>query len=565
MKPHSHAIRESSSWRHLIVWGLLLIPGLCLIARLSQLHLVEDDFLQLQGDMRALRTVPINSYRGMLLDRNGEALAISSPVPSVWVDPRSFNPQNDQWPNLAKLLNLDRHDLEKIKQHKHKSFIYLKRHISPTLAKQVVDLALEGIHIQTEYRRFYPTAEVTAHVIGRANVDHQGIEGLELSLNETLSGKSGQKTVIKDRLGAQIEGLDKVKAARPGEDIYLSLDSRLQYLAYREILKAVKAHHAKSGSIVVLDAQTSEVLAMANAPSYNPNHFGKSYDESLRNKAVTDQFEPGSVVKPISMAHVLASGQYYPHSEVNTAPGWLKIGQGTVKDVRNYGLIDLGTIIKKSSNVGISKLLLTLPPEGFYDTLANLGFGEVTDSGFPGEASGHIQYGGRHNKFALATLGFGYGISTTPLQLAQAYAVLAAGGIKNPITFIKQSKVEGVRVLKASVANTVTQMLAQTTQKDGTAYRAQVPGYLVAGKTGTARKIGPEGYKKDSHLALFAGFAPAQNPKIVIAVVIDEPSSGHYYGGQVAAPVFSNVMAGALRLMNVSPWGRNQEYLLVKK
>lgn len=555
----------SKSNRHLMIWGLLLVFVGSLVWRLFDLHLVSDDFLQSQGDKRTVRTLPISAYRGMILDRNGEPLAVSSPVPSVWVNAKKLDKQSQKLPSLVKLLDLNHDVLNKL-DHTNKTFVYLKRHISPQIAKQVDALGIDGVHIQTEYRRFYPTAEVTAHIVGSTNIDHQGKEGLELALNDVLSGKKGKKTVLKNRLGQQIESLGGYQSAADGKDVFLSIDSRLQYLAYRELLHAVKANHAKAGSIVVLDAKTFEVLAMANAPSYNPNMKGIGYNGALRNRAVTDQFEPGSVIKPISMAHILASGRYYPHTPIDTSPGWVKVGNKTVRDIRNYGQIDLSTVLKKSSNVGITKLLLSLPPQNLFDTLTKVGFGESTGSGFPGEVGGLIQHAGYQNPFALATLGFGYGISVTPLQLAQAYAVIASGGIKKKVSFVKTNAGnESERVMDSTIAAAVTDMLVRTTQADGTAYRAQVPGYTVAGKTGTVRKLGPHGYSEDSHLALFAGFAPAENPQVVIAVVIDEPSSGHYYGGQVAAPVFSKVMAGALRLRDVSPWGAAEEYLLVKK
>ncbi|HET9843807.1 MAG TPA: penicillin-binding protein 2 [Gammaproteobacteria bacterium] len=555
--------------RHLVVWGVLLSFSVILSWRLTDLQIISDDFLQEEGNKRSLRTIPLSSHRGLILDRNGEALAISTQVHSVWVNPKEIEDGfASKWNTLCELLSLDPSVAQaKILRKKDRSFVYLKRHISPQLAQKIDRLNLPGIHLQNEYRRFYPNAEVSAHVLGFTDIDHRGQEGLEFALDSILSGSPGRKTILKDRLGAQIESREGNANPLPGQDVQLSIDSRIQYLAYRELLKAVKKNNAKAGSVVILDADTFEVIAMANVPSFNPNLIERPLDGSARNRAVTDQFEPGSLIKPFSMAHILASGRFYPHSPVDTNPGWLKVGNRLVRDVRNFGFIDVGTVLQKSSNVGITKLILSLPPEKLYKTYQDLGFGDTTHSGFPGEAMGHLEYAGIKNPFALATLAFGYGISATPLQIAQAYAILAARGVKRPISYLKvEDTPPGEQVLSPGIASAITRMLISATQTEGTAHNAYIPGYIVAGKTGTARKIGAQGYDEDSHLALFAGFAPAQDPKLVMVVIIDEPSAGRYYGGEVAAPVFARVMQGALRLSNIAPFRSDvPELLLVKK
>ncbi len=552
--------------RHFLIWGLLGIAFVGLSSRLAELHTFQDDFLQLQGDKRSIRTMPIATYRGMILDRHGEALAVSTPVQSAFVNPKKADFSQRQWRDVAKLLyDGDSSKIERIQANPNRSFVYLARQLPPKVASKIEKLNLEGVHLQTEYRRYYPTAEVSAQLLGRVNIDHEGREGLELAFEHHLSGLQGKQTILRNRLGQTIDQLNE-RQARPGKDLVASIDSRLQYIAYRELVNAVQKHQAKSGTVVVLDAETSEVLAMANAPTYNPNTRLTKVDGRLRNRAVTDQFEPGSVLKPFSMMHVLASGQYYPHTMVDTSPGWTKVGHDVVKDIRNYGQIELSTIIQKSSNVGITKLLLSLPPQPMVSLLHDVGFGQSTFSGFPGEASGRIQASATSNPFALATLGFGYGISATPLQIANAYSVIASGGIKRKPTFVKSDVDEGFRVVSKDITQAITSMLVATTDATGTAKSARVPGYVVAGKTGTVRKVGPYGYEKDKHLALFAGFAPAYDPKVVIVVVVDEPSAGQYYGGQVAAPVFSKVMSSALRLMDVAPYGTHDpEFLLVKK
>lgn len=544
--------------------GALMLLGIAGVAaltwRLAMLQVIDKHYLQSQGDARTIRTVPMVAKRGLITDRHGEPMAISTPVKSVWVSPSAANIDDPNWSKLAHILGMNpAHVAQKLAQKKNKQFVYIKRHISPMLGKKIEALNIPGVHLQTEYQRFYPGGEVAAHIIGTTDIDHRGAQGLELGLDSRLAGESGHYRVLKDGVGRKVESREGQKLAVSGQDIALSIDSRIQYLAYRELLAAVKKHDAVGGSVVVLDAKTGEILAMANQPSYNPNMHYQSVDHRFRNRAVTDRFEPGSVIKSFSVANVLASGKFDPYSEVDTSPGWMKVSGKVVRDGKNYGVLDVSHVIQKSSNVGIAKLTLALPPESLYETLRNVGFGQRTSSGFPGESAGYVSSKVTNNPFVLATISFGYGISVTPLQLAQAYAVLADGGRKHPVSFIKTdpSLVSEEQVFPPHVAQAVNKML-QLSITEGTGSRARVPGYNVAGKTGTVRKVSQQGYSDDSHVAVFAGFAPAEDPKVVIVVMVDDPKSGRYYGGEIAAPVFANVMFGALRMLQVPPHGYTQ-------
>lgn len=542
-------------YRHAFLLVVALLCLSALIYRLVYLQVLDNEYLQSQGKARAVRVVPLMAQRGLIMDRHGEPLAVSSPVNSVWINPTEADLQDPNWKKLASVLNLDPQEtLQKIQQKQRKQFMYLKRHIPPAMAKKVESLDLAGVHLQTEYQRFYPAGEVAAHVLGTTNLDHHGIQGLELAFDESLAGKNGHYRVLKDGFGSKVEGYRDKKNPQSGQDLILSLDSRIQYLAYRELITAVKKHQAQGGSVVVLSPKSGEILAMANWPSYNPNLRHTQVDSRFRNRAVTDQFEPGSVIKAFSMANILASGQFTPETIIDTNPGWLRISGKVIKDVRNFGVLDLNRVIQKSSNVGIARLTLALPPESLYRTLHQVGFGSSTQSEFPGEAHGFLAPKVNPHPLVLSTLSFGYGLMVTPLQLARAYAILANEGKDCQVTFLKQNaniKKNSQQILPPDVAQAVNKMLQLTTAPGGTARRAEVPGYLVAGKTGTVRKVSQKGYMDDSHLALFAGFAPADDPQVVIVVVLDDPQGGQYYGGQVAAPVFSKIMFGALRMLNV--------------
>ncbi len=541
--------------RRIFLFLCMGLAAVTLVWRAVCLQVLDKEFLLSQADARHLRVVSLPAHRGKILDRHGEPLAISTPVESVWVNPQVLGGEQQRLPELAKLLSLDHGKVKQLLASRaDREFIYLRRHISPALASQVADLKIPGVHLQREYRRYYPDGEVTAHITGFTNIDDAGQEGIELAYEDWLGGEPGAKRVVKDGNHNIIEDVESIRRPHPGKDLTLSIDRRIQYLAYRELKAAMQEHQARSASAVVLDVKSGEVIAMVNQPSFNPNNRQQSRSSSMRNRAVTDVFEPGSTMKPFIVACALENGFYRPETQVSTSPGWMRVGSNTVRDVHDYGLLDVSGVIRKSSNVGISKIALSLPAEEIWTSLSDLGFGTQTFSGFPGEASGLLSHYSGWNAIETATLSFGYGMSATPLQLAQAYAVLATGGIKRSVTFLRDGDVTGERrVMPAAITRQVRNMLEQAAGPDGTAPLAQVPGYRVAGKTGTVKKSSAGGYSRNKYLAVFAGMAPASDPRFVMVVMVDEPGNGKYYGGQVAAPVFSKVMAGALRLMAVPP------------
>lgn len=532
------------------------IAAVALLWRAVDLQVFNRDFLQEQGDARHLRQVAIAAHRGVIMDRNGEPLAISTPVDSVWVNPKLFVEAGDRWSELAGLLGMSTRAVSKLVESRSgREFVYIRRHIAPERADRIRERRIPGVFLQREYRRYYPTGEVSAHVLGFTDIDDQGLEGAELQFDEWLRGMPGAKRVLKDRLGRTVKDVESLRPPEPGRPLRLSIDRRLQYLAYRELKAAVLRHGARSGSAVLLDAKSGEVLAMVNQPAYNPNSLEDRGGARARNRAVTDVFEPGSTIKPFTIAAALESGRFSPHSRIDTNPGFLRFGADTVRDHRNYGLIDVATVLKKSSNVGASLMALALDPRRHVRLLSQAGFGTPTGSGFPGEVAGTLPYRSHWSDIERATLSYGYGISVTPLQLAYAYTLFANDGLLKPVTFVADGgrDLEPVRVLSRHTARQVRAMLEGVVTEGGTGTRAAVPGYRIAGKTGTAHKAGSGGYAEDRYLALFAGIAPASDPRLVMAVVIDEPSVDEYYGGLVAAPVFSRVMAGALRLLNVPP------------
>lgn len=548
----------SSPWRNHFLLGVLLLSAAMLMWRMVDLHVLRHDFLQGQGNARSLRTVSITAHRGMITDRHGEPLAISTPIDSIWANPQVLSLHRDRFADLAKALNKDIDDLQQLIGSKRKrEFVYLQRRSHPDRVQQVMALKVPGVSLQREYRRYYPSSDVTGHLIGFTNIDDVGQEGVELVYDNLLRGISGSKHVVKDRLGRIIKNVDSIKLPEPGGVLALSIDRRIQYLAYSELKKAVLKHKAKSGSAVVLDVKTGEVLAMVNQPSFNPNNRRQLKGKNYRNRAVTDVFEPGSTLKPFTVAAALESGQYTPKTMVNTNPGYFKVGSNTVRDSKNLGTIDVATILQKSSNVGASKMALSLTPEQHWHMLARMGFGEITGSGYPGESSGILSDYHKWRDIDRATLSYGYGISSTVLQLTQAYSILANGGIARPVRLTRIEDMNEVRqqqrVIKASTAKQIREMLQRVIEPGGTGTRAAIKNYRVAGKTGTVRKSGVGGYLEDRYLSLFAGIAPVSNPRLAMVVLINEPNNGDYYGGVVAAPVFSNVIAGALRLLNVSP------------
>lgn len=541
--------------RRLFVLGVLACAFCALIWRSIDRQVFETAFLQEQGELRYLRTMHVDAGRGMITDRNGEPLAISTPLKTVTANPRQLSATREAIGSLASLLNLDPDHLQRLLA-TNKGFVYVKRQITPELAKRVEQLELGGLDFQTEYHRFYPSGEVAAHILGFTDIDDRGREGLELAYNDSLSGTQGAKRVIKDGKGHVVEDVENITSPKPGNQLVLSIDRRLQFLAYRELKAAVAKQRARSGSAVILDAKTGEILAMVNRPSYNPNGERSNRNGNLRNRSVTDVFEPGSTIKPFAVAAAMEFGKFQPDTPIDVRPGQMRVGRHLVRDHHNYGLIDVATVLKKSSNVGVSKIALTLTPETMWNFYTKLGFGVTTATQFPGESSGRLPHFSEWSAFEQATLSFGYGLSVTPLQLARAYAVMANDGVSLPVTLLKRAQGEipkGERVMRGSVARTVVKMLEAVVARDGTAPLAAVPGYRVAGKTGTAKKSIAGGYADDKYLSLFVGIAPASDPRLVMAVMINEPGGEDYYGGKVAAPVFSKVMGDALRILNIPP------------
>ncbi len=547
--------------RRSLVMVVMASASLLLVWRAVDLQVVNKDFLQGQGDSRYLREVVDPAHRGMITDRYGEPLAISTPVDSVWADPQVLVQARESWPRLAKVLGIKKDVLVRLlASRRNKEFVYLKRRVSPDLANKVMALKIPGVALAPEYKRFYPAGEVVAHVVGFANVDDVGQEGMELVYNDRLKGVPGAKRVIKDRFGRIVENVERISEPEPGKDITLSIDRRLQYLAYRELKKAVKGNRADAGSAVILDVRTGEVLAMVNQPAYNPNNRGKLKSDHLRNRAVTDVFEPGSTVKPFTVAAALESGRFKPHTFIDTRPGRFRVGRKTIRDFRDYGVIDVSTVIQKSSNIGASKMALAISPEYLWNAFVSVGLGEVTGSAFPGESAGLLTDYGSWHEIERATVSYGYGLSITTLQLARAYAALATDGRPMPVSFLRRNTVDAEEmasmyqpVFSSKSLSAVRGMLESVVVKGGTGTRAAVPGYRIAGKTGTVKKSKSGGYTEDSYLSLFAGMAPVSDPRLVMVVVINEPRGEEYGGGAVAAPVFSRVMAGALRMLDVPP------------
>jgi len=538
-----------------LILGLIIIV-LVVIGRMFYLTVLDRSFLLSQGNARSLRTMEIPAYRGMIMDRLGEPLAVSTPVDSIWINPQDFPHDYKTIHLVARKLSLSMRRMRFILRHyKHRQFAYLKRDVQPPLAKSLEELGIPGVYLKREYRRYYPEGETTAHVIGFTNIDDRGQEGLELAYNKWLSGKPGLQRVLKDRYGHVVAVLDDVSAARPGHNLRVSLDHRIQFLAYQVLKETIKRYEAKSGSIVVLNPKNSEILAMVNQPSYNPNNRPSHDYGQFRNRAVTDMFEPGSTMKAFSIASALDSGKYTPDTLVDTNPGWLKVGHNLVYDDNheNHGVLTVTQVLQKSSNIGVAKMTLSLPSEHLLDLLRRVGFGERTKSAFPGESDGTLVDHDQWRPFELATLAFGYGLSVTPLQLAHAYSIIANQGVKCPVSFLVHKKApECARVMDKNTADAMLHMLETVVQKGGTGTRARVTGYRIAGKTGTAYIAGPHGYYNNKYMASFVGIAPVTNPQLVVAVVIREPRV-NYYGGRVAAPAFAKVMSGALRILNIPP------------
>jgi cell division protein FtsI (penicillin-binding protein 3) len=536
-----------------IVAMVLALSSSALIVRAVDLQVVRKDFYQEQGDQRYLRDIPIPVSRGTIFDRNGEPLAVSTPVESIWANPTDVLSASDRLPELAKALGLDEEDLkQKLVQRSDKEFVYLKRHLNPDDAKAIVDLGIPGVASEREFRRYYPSGEVMAHVLGFTNIDDRGQEGLELAFDDWLAGKPGMKRVIRDLHGQVVENVELLREAQPGRDLNLSIDRRIQYLAYRELLAGLQEHHATSGSMVIIDVPTGEVLAMVNAPSFNPNSRNGVDPSFRRNRAVTDVVEPGSTIKAFTISAALESGKWKPHTPVDTTPGTFTLADGRViRDVHNKGMLDVTGVITHSSNVGAAKIGLTLTRDHMYDVDHRFGFGEVTGSGFPGESPGLLPMAKSWGPVEQATIAYGYGLNVTPLQLANAYTAIANNGRLRSPTFVKGAQNPDTAVIDPAIAANIRAMLETVVTPEGSGLKAAITNYRVAGKTGTSRAASGGGYD-NRHISLFVGMVPASNPRLVGVVVIHDPQ-GAYYGGLVSAPVFSKVMDGALRLLDVPP------------
>lgn len=545
--------------RHYLVLFMLLGFLLALIGRAFYLQIVEKEFLADQGVQRQIRTIETPAYRGAILDRFGSPLAISTPVDSVWVNPSEILANLAALKTVTKKLDLDYSaTVSHLKEKADKEFVYLKRQLKPEIAASVAD-GVGGVYLQREYNRYYPAGEVVSHLVGFTDIDDQGQEGLELVYEGWLEAQPGSRRVIRNRKGAVVEELAQVKPSHSGKDVYTSIDMRLQYIAYRSLARAIQYHGAKSGSAVLLDARNGEVLAMVNQPSYNPNQRKTMSASQQRNRALTDVFEPGSAIKPFTLAAAIDRGNYHRKSLVDTAPGWFMVSGYPVKDVRNYGKLDLASILRKSSNVGASRIALSMEPAELWQSLSDYGFGEPTGVSFPAESAGYFRHHSQWQPLDHASMGFGYGLSVTITQLARAYAVIANQGRELEISLVKKQPEEieqnqiARHVMKSSTAEMIIAMMEEVVGPKGTAAEAAIIGYRVAGKTGTAKKSVAGGYDEDDYVSVFAGIAPASNPRLVMAVMIDEPSQNGYYGGTVAAPVFREVMSNALRILDIAP------------
>ncbi len=550
-------------WRYyLVMTGLVALPIL-LIGKVAQLQVMPSeeqgvDFLQTQGDVRSIRSEVIPAYRGLITDRNGEPLAVSTPVTTLVANPQHIQElaTEDDLKHLAAALDTSLTQLKnRLQRYRNKSFMYLARQLPPVEAEKILSLRIPGISGRQETKRFYPAGEVTAQLVGFTDINDDGQEGMELAYNSWLTGEAGAKKVVKDLAGRIIKDISLVKPARAGEELRLSIDLRVQYAAYRALKASVQKHQAKSGSVVVLDVATGEVLAMANQPSFNPNDRSNLRPDSIRNRAMTDMMEPGSTVKPFTLLAALESGKFEPKTQIDTSPGYLKVNYKTFVDPKNYGVLDLAGILTKSSQVGTTKLALELDPDATRDLYERVGFGEPVGSGFPGETLGNLPGYRKWDPVTQATFAFGYGLSVSSLQMARAYAVLANDGLRREVSLLAIDETpEAISVANADLVRDVRSMLSEATGVSGTGKRAMIDGYSVGGKTGTLHKVkAGGGYDDNRYMSAFAGLSPVDNPRLVTVVVIDEPREGTYFGGLVAAPVFSEVTGNALRLLQVTP------------
>lgn len=550
-------------WRYYLVCVFLVSLASVLVWKVASVQVMprQDrgfEFLQRYGESQFVRSEEISANRGVIMDRNGEPLAVSTTVISICANPKVLLENKQRWADLASALKISPKRLaDKINTYANKEFMYLSRHLAPEQANRILAGEIPGVFPRREYQRFYPAGEVAAHLVGVTNTDDVGQEGLELSYNEWLRGIPGSRQVMKDLKGRTIENLRLERAAQPGRDLVLSMDLRLQYLAYRALKKAVNRHKAVSGSVVILDSRTGEVLAMVNQPSYNPNNRARISTAAMKNRAVTDQFEPGSTMKPLTVTAALESGKYSPSTQIDTAPGYLRIPGKTVLDPVNYGVLDVTHVIAESSQVGITKIALDLKPDRVRDVFHRLGLGQSAGIGLPGESSGSLPNHQKWHPVERATLAYGYGVTVTTLQLAHAYTVFANEGMLMPLSVLKQDRDKvretGEQVIDPRHAHQVMGMLAEVMEPGGTGVRARLESYSAGGKTGTARKASQGGYLEEAKFSVFTGVAPVENPRIVVAIMINEPRDGLYGGGEVAAPVFSEVAESALRILQVPP------------
>ncbi|MGA1371353.1 MAG: peptidoglycan D,D-transpeptidase FtsI family protein [Pseudomonadales bacterium] len=542
-------------WRHYLLVIVFLGLSMALAARVSYLGVADSEFLRQQGDARSIRTETMPAFRGVVYDRNGEPLAVSTPVMSVYTDPSDGELDIDAVERVAAVLEIDPLALQMtLRENRERQFVYLKRRTTWNQYQAARALRLPDVHFQREYRRYYPASDTTAHVVGITDVDNKGLEGAELAFDDRLTGHNGSKVVLKDRRGGIVKDLEYLRAPVFGKDVWLSLDLRLQFLAHRELRAAIAEHGAASGSVVMADARTGEILAMVNEPSYNPNDPSSALMSGLRNQAITDRYEPGSTMKPFTVLAALASGRWHADTQIPTSPGTFRVGRLLVRDPVNRGTITLLQALQKSSQVAIAKVALDLDQRAVFDVLSRVGMGQYIGVGLPGEAIGTLTDRGLRNPVVRTTLAYGYGLAITPLHLTQGYLTLATGGVRMPLTIVRQdAPPAGERVIEESLAREVVMMMESVTAPEGTAPGARVPGYRISGKTGTSRKVGAGGYDDKRHVALFAGIAPATDPRFVMVVVVNEPKGDQVGGGAVSGPIFGRIAAGALRLLGVRP------------
>ncbi len=569
--PHLPEARGGSGKRLNFVCAVVLLVALSVVGRASFLQVIEKDHLQKEGNGRVQRTLEIPALRGLIYDRNGEALAVSSPMVSLWINPQILIQYRDYLPQLAEALNMPAQELIDFVQAKadvvltskdgkreiRLQDVWLKRQLPPDEADKALRLNIPGLAARREYRRFYPDAEVTSHLLGFTDLEDKGQSGLEKTYDDWLTGSSGAKRVVKDLANRVVDDLGVTREAEQGKPLHLSIDRRLQYIAYRALKAAVVEHNAVGGSLVLANARTGEILAMVNQPAGNPNDRAQRKPELMKNRAMTDVFEPGSTIKPFVVAAGLNTGKWKPTTVIETSPGYMQVGRNTVRDTHNYGTMDVTKVITKSSNIGVTKIAFSMPPKELWDMYHNVGFGQASEIQFWAKQKGYLgNYKNWKSPFEYATKTFGYGITSSTLELTQAYAVFANHGVYTPLTLTKRLPSEqptGEQVMSPDVAQAMIHMMETVVAKGGSGLRASVPGFRVAGKSGTSRKVVNGGYAGNKHRGLFAGVAPATDPQFVLVVMIDEPSNGQYYGGLVAAPVFSQVMGSTLRLMGVEP------------